>query len=195
MATVDVISPFQVLTRPLTLKPKDRKPPALGPAVGIAAVRASPASGEADLPALANVAGLRDIDKDGLLEQDTVRSNMWLGSWTADLRLEFDLSEAGPLAAIEVWNFNGNWQTTNGLRKADIAVSPDGTSWQTVVRGAEFAEADGIADYDEPTVLKLNGVTARKVRLENLVPWSNSGQVGLSKVIFHGPAGTASAKR
>jgi len=195
MATVDVISPFQVLSRPLTLKPRDRKPPALGPTVGVEAVRASPASGEGDLPAIASLAGLRDKDKDGLLEQDTVRSNMWLGRWTADLQLEFDLSEATPLTAIEVWNYNANWQTTNGLRKADIAVSADGTSWQTVLRGAEFAEADGIADYDEPTVLKLNGVTARKVRLEHLVPWSNSGQVGLSKVVFHGPAGAASAKR
>ena len=100
------------------------------------------------------------------------------------------LPEPAPLAAIEVWNFNGEWQTTNGIRKADVAVSGDGTTWQTVLRGAEFAEAEGSAGYDTPTVLKLNGVTARKVRFENIVPWSASGKVGLSEVVFHEAAGS-----
>ena len=47
------------------------------------------------------------------------------------------------LGAIEVWNYNAEWQTADGVRKADVAVSPDGTTWQTVLRGAEFAEAEG----------------------------------------------------
>ena len=95
---------------------------------------------------------------------------MWRGAWTKNLCLEFELPEAVPLGAIEVWNYNGEWQTADGIRKADVAVSSDGTNWQTVLRGAEFAEADGNADYDEPTVLKLEGVAARKVRFENIVP-------------------------
>ncbi len=174
-----------MLTRPLTLKPKGRKPPALGPTVGVAAVHLSPTADEANLPALINPAGLRDLDKDGLREQSTSPTNMWLGAYTASLCLEFDLPVATPLAAIEVWNYNAVWETVKGVRKADVAVSSDGTTWQTVLRGAEIAEAEGTSDYDEPTVLKLNGVTARKVRLENLVPMGSDGKVGLSKVIFH----------
>ena len=66
-----------------------------------------------------------------------------------------------------------------------VAVSTDGAAWQTVLRGVEFTEAEGAAGYDEPAVLKLDGVNARRVRFENIVPRSDNGKVGLSEVIFH----------
>jgi hypothetical protein len=174
-----------VLTRPLTLKPKDRTPPALGPKVRVETVHLSPPADESGLSAIINGAGLRHRDKGNLKEHGTNPSGMWLGTWTTNLDLEFELPEAVPVAAIEVWNFNAEWATSNGVRKVDVAVSADGANWQTVLRGAEIAEAEGTADYDEPTLLKLNGVTARKVRFENIVPWSASGKVGLSEVVFH----------
>jgi hypothetical protein len=176
------------VTQPLLLKAKNRKPAALGPEAPVEAVRANPAADEAGLPAIINGAGLADTDHDGLKEHGTIPAKMWLGQWRANLCLEFEFSNAVSLTAIEVWNYNAEWQTANGLRKADIAVSSDGTNWHTVLRGAEFAEAEGTDDYDTPAVLKLNGVTALKVRFENLVPWSNSGNVGLSEVVFHGAA-------
>jgi hypothetical protein len=185
IATVKVFGPFQVLTRPLTLKPRERKPPVLGPQVSVAAVHLSPAANESGLTTLIDGSGLKDRDQDGLLEHDTNLKNMWSTDCTTNLCLEFEFADAVPLAAIEVWNFNGFWQTTNGIRRADVAVSSDGSTWQTVLRGAEFTEAEGNADYDEPTVLKFGAVTARKVRLENIVPASNSGRVGLSEVVFH----------
>ena len=185
MANLIVSSPFEVLTRPLLLKARNRKPPALGQEVRVEAVRATPTSDEPGLRALVNGAGMKDTDRDGLTECGVNRSDMWLGRWSTNLCLEFELPQPVPLAAIEVWNFNAEWQTTNGLRKADIAVSPDGTNWQTVLRGAEFSEAEGTADYDTPAVLKLNGVIAQRIRFENLVPWSSSGNVGLSEVVFH----------
>jgi hypothetical protein len=185
VATVNFVSPFEVLTRTLTLRSGDRKPPPLGPPVAVAAVHLSPAADEAGLPPIINGSGLRARNKDGLMAHDSVRTNMWLGAWTKDLSIEFELPEATPLAAIQVWNYNGQWQTAKGIRAADVAVSSDGSNWQTVLRGAEFAEADGTADYDEPTVLKLEGVATRKVRFENIVPLSASGKVGLSEVVFH----------
>ncbi len=189
---MDVIGPFKVLTRPLTLKPKGRKPPGLGPKVSVAAVQVSPDGPDlvGSLPALISTAGLRDVDKDGLLELSTSSSNMWLGAYSTNLCLEFDLPAATPLAAIELWNYNAVWETTRGVRRADVAVSSDGTTWQTVLHGAQIVEAEGTSDYDEPTVLKLNGVTARKVRLENLEPLGTDGKVGLGKVVFHRTATT-----
>jgi hypothetical protein len=178
-----------VLTRPLTLKPSGRKPPDLGPKVRVEAVHLSPAADETGLAVIVNGAGLRDWDKDGLKEHDTATNNSWRGAGTPDLRLEFELPEPVALGTIEVWNFNAEWQTADGVRKADVAVSPDGVAWQTVLRGVEFAEADGNADYDEPIRLQLNGATARKVRFENIVPWSTNGMVGLSEVVFHQAAG------
>ena len=177
-------------TRQAVLKPKGRKAPYLGPVVRVAGVRLSPGDQEAGLKALINGAGLKDTDGHGLLEQGTDPATMWLGAWSPDLKLEFEFSRAVPLAAMEVWNFNAEWETANAIRKADVAVSADGSTWQTVLAGAELAEAEGTADYDTPVLLKLAGAVARKVRLENIVPWGGSGKVGLSAVVFHqSPAG------
>ncbi len=184
-----------MLTRQLTLKPTGRKPPDLGPKVRVDVARLNPAGDETALKPLINRAGLRDTDKDGLLEHDIAPKNMWCGTNSQDLSLEFDLPEAVPLGAIEVWNYNAEWQTKNGIRKADIAVSPDGTTWETVLTGAELAEAEGIPDYDEPVQLKLKGTMARKVRFQNLVPWDDKGKVGLSKVIFHQAQGPQAGPR
>ncbi len=184
-----------MLTRQLTLKPSGRKPPELGPKVRVEAVHLNPAGDETGLAALIKRPGLRDTDRDGLLEQDTAPKNMWRGACATNLSLEFELPEPVALGAIEVWNYNAEWQTGDGVRKADVAVSPDGTTWETVLRGAEFAEAEGIADYDEPIQLKLKGATVRKVRFENIVPWNGKGKVGLSKVVFHQAAGPQAGPR
>lgn len=184
-----------MLTRQLTLKANGRKAPELGPKVRVETARLAPAGDEAGLAALINHAGLRDWDKDGLLEQDTTAKNMWRGPCSTNLTLEFELPEPVALGAIEVWNYNAEWQTGDGVRKADVAVSPDGTTWETMLRGVEFAEAEGNADYDEPIQLKLKGATVRKVRLENIVPWNDKGSVGLSKVVFHQAMGAQAGPR
>ena len=184
-----------MLTRQLTLKASGRKPPDLGPRVRTEAAHLTPAGSEAGLQTLIGGAGLRDWDRDGLLEQDTSASHMWRGACVTNLALEFELPEPVALGAIEVWNYNAQWQTRDGVRKADVAVSPDGTTWETVLRGAEFAEAQGDEDYDEPIQLKLKGATVRKVRLENIVPWNAKGNVGLSKVVFHQAMGAQAGPR
>jgi hypothetical protein len=184
-----------VLTRQLTLKASGRKPPELGPKVRVEAVHLGQAGDETGLAALVNRAGLRDSDKDGLLEQDTAAKNMWRGACATNLSLEFELPEPVALGAIEVWNYNAEWQTTDGVRKADVAVSTDGTTWETVLRSAEFAEAEGNGDYDEPIQLKLKGATVRKVRLQNIAPWNGKGNVGLSKVVFHQAVGPQAGPR
>ena len=173
-----------MVSRQLTLKATDRKPPELGSKVRVEALHLNPAGDEAGLTALINGAGLRDWHRNGLLAQDTSPQHMWRGACPSNLSLEFELPDAVPLGAIQVWNYNAEWQTKDGIRKADVAVSPDGTAWETVLRGAEFAEAEGTADYDEPVQLKLNGAPVRKVRFENIVPWNDKGKVGLSKVVF-----------
>jgi hypothetical protein len=177
-----------VLTRPLRLKPGDRKPQALGPKVRVEAAHLSPPGDESGLRAVIGGVGL--TSRDGFKVQDTNPAGMWRQACQTNLSLEFELPETVPLSAVEVWNFNAEWRTTDGVRKADVAVSSDGKNWRTVLRGVEIAEAEGTPDYDEPTVLKLEGVTARLVRFENLVPRGANGQIGLSKVVFH--AGTNS---
>jgi hypothetical protein len=179
-----------LLPRPLTLKPKGRKPPELGPLVRVENVRITPAAENGPPPAaLIRQTGLADWDRDSLKEQGTLPKTMWLGVSSPDLKIEFDLPDAVPVGVLEVWNYNADWETGSGIRKADIAVSTDGSTWQTVLRGAEFAEAEGRDDYDNPVVLNLNTPTARKIRFENISTWDNKEKVGLSKIRVHEAAG------
>jgi hypothetical protein len=191
VASINFGTPFDLVTRTLTLRSADRPPPALGPPVSVASVHLKPETDESGLSAIVSGRGLRARNQLGLMAHDTIQSNMWLGSWTKDLTLEFELAEAVPLGAIQIWNYNAPWQTAKGIAKADIAVSTDGITWTTVWRGAAFTEADGTENYDEPTTLKLDGVTTRKVRFENLVGFGAGDKVGLSKVVFHGTASSA----
>jgi hypothetical protein len=173
------------MPRPLTLKAKDAKPVDLGPNVRVEGVQLTPPNPEAKTMPIVDGTGL--ADKDGFKRHNNNPKSMWLGECTA---IEFDLAEPASLAAIEVWNYNAEEQTGNGLRKADIAVSTDGSTWQTVLRDVEFAEADGRAGYDNPVVVKLNGVKASKVRFENLSSWGSDKKIGLSEVVFHSSPGT-----
>lgn len=170
-------------TRPLILKAKGRKAPELDPIVRVESVRTQ----QDDDPLIANLingTGYRDIDNDGLKEQSTALSTMWLGKWDPAMKVEFDLPESVPLSAISIMNYNGEWSTTNGIKKLDVSVSTDGQNWQTVAKNVEIPEAEGTSDYDEPFVLKLNKQMARKIRFENIVTRGTTN-VGLSKVFFH----------
>jgi len=182
-------SPFQVLMpRPLTLQPEGRKPPDWGPVVRVEAVRVGDKPDPVALERLARKKGLGDPDRDGLLEHDNSARNAWRADLASELVLEFELPEPVPLAAMQVWNYNSEWDTAHGVRQASVAVSVDGSRWQTILADQPFAEAEGRADYDEPIVLDLKGVTAWKVRLQNLSPWSGD-KVGLSEVVFHQSGG------
>jgi len=183
-----------LMPSPLALKPRDRKPPELGPKVRIEAVHFLPGGESPDPAVLMKAAGLSDWDKDGFKEHSTAASCMWLGACSADATLEFELPDAVPLSAIEVWNYNVPWETTNGLKEAKMAVSVDGSKWETVAPAATFAEAEGRADYDQPDVVNLKNVTARKIRFTNLQPFGGS-KVGLSKVVFHQGTGPQSGPR
>lgn len=139
---------------------------------------------DASLVNLINGVGYHSAGKDPLKKQSTDLSTMWLGKWDPAMKLEFELPGSVPLSAISLMNFNGEWQTTNGVKKMDVSISTDGQNWQTVAKDVEIPEAEGTSDYDEPFVLKLNNQMAHKVRFENLVTRGTTN-IGLSKVFFH----------
>lgn len=183
-ATLEFDTPFVVLKQPVVLKAKDRKPATTNPKVRVSSVRSNAPEPGVNLAAIADGSGLADTDGDKLFEHDCEKKNMWMAQRVPDLFVEFELPETVPLATVEIWNLNDPWQTTNGVRRADVRVSTDGSTWQTVLAGAELAEAEGGPDYDQPTVLQLNGVKARRVRFENLASFGTGSTVGLSEVVF-----------
>jgi hypothetical protein len=195
LATFNFDSPFRVeMPRPLALKTRGRKAPEVGASVAVETVRLSTGENAALRP-LVDGAGLKDLDKDGLKEHDTLKTNSWQTAAAPAMALEFDLPEATTLGAICIWNLNTVFETGNGVKQLDVSISADGKDWKPAVKGVALAEAEGTSDYDEPTVVKLNSQLARKVRFENLVPFDKSKQVGLSEVTFHQVSGTAAQER
>lgn len=188
-ATVELKTPFEVFKRPRVLKARDRKQPALGPKVRVAEVRTNLEGQDTAVRKMIDASGLADTDNDGLLEHSCDAQDMWLGRLTSDAFVEFDLPEPVRIGAIEIWNYNAQRQTTNGIRRADVKISLDGSSWQTVLTGAEIPEAEDIPDYDQPAILQLNPTLARKVRFENLLPHGTGPHVGISEIVFHESAG------
>ncbi|MFB0524425.1 MAG: discoidin domain-containing protein, partial [Phycisphaerae bacterium] len=164
---------------------KARKAPITGEQITPTAAKASSSHSEAAVQYIIDCSGLADKDKDGLLEHNTNLQNMWLSEkgqtsgW-----VEFDLGKGHKLGTICVWNLNERWLTKRGLKRADISVWTEKAGWKKVLDDFEFDEAEGKDDYDEPVLVKLDGIEAQKVRLDDLVNLGDTEHVGLSEVQF-----------
>jgi hypothetical protein len=179
-----------MLAQPAWIKDRNRTLPVLGDPIAATAVQAS--SSETGSPAvnLINGRGLRDVNFDGLNEHSSNPAHMWR-SVKGDAKgwVVFDLGKPHTLSAISVWNYNETWHTERGVRKMDIAVWTQAAGWRKIREGLLLDSAEGSDGYDEPTVLKLDSLTAQKVRFDGLVSLGDPEYVGLSKVQFFGPAG------
>jgi len=98
--------------------------------------------------------------------------------------IEFDLGQAQSIGTICLFNYNDGWFTDRGVSKADISIWTQDTGWQKIRDDLPIAQAQGSEDYDEPTVVQLDGVKARKVRFDDLASFGDPDYVGLSKVQF-----------
>ncbi|MCE5187009.1 MAG: LamG domain-containing protein [Planctomycetaceae bacterium] len=106
--------------------------------------------------------------------------------------LVFDLGGTHQLESVLIWNYNKPAYTDMGVARANVSIWTESAGWKTICREAAFLEAEGTDDYDEPTHLSFEPVTAQKVRLDNLVCINpDSKQLGLSKVRFFEPLGPA----
>ncbi len=183
--TLEVGGPFKVQSKPYLLKGADRKPPLTGEQVRPVKVVARIGDSEMPVEAVADGQGLGQKDKDRLLEHDTDPCHMRVTPADAKVDyLEFDLGRAVSLDLMEVWNYNETDRTQWGLRQADLAVWTEGDGWREVKQAVQFDEAEGAGDYDQPTLTRLDGVAASKVRLQNLAGFEGSNRVGLAEVQF-----------
>jgi hypothetical protein len=183
--TVDIGGPFKILGRPYLLKATDRKPPLSGEQVVPVAAVAKVGEGEIPVAAIADGRGLGQKDADLLLEHDVDPNHMGVTPEGSKVEyVEFDFGKEVALDLVQVWNYNEPDKTQWGLRRADVAAWTASSGWKKVKSGVQFSQAEGTADYDEPTQVRLEGVHAAKVRLENLAGFEGSNRIGLSEVRF-----------
>jgi len=177
--------PFKVLAHSIWIKAEERKPPVTGEAIIAEWVQASSAHPGSDAVNLISPEGLRDRDYDGLNEHSSDTDNMWLSEkGQTDGWLEFDLGAVRKVSNVMIWNLNDAWHTDRGVHKADISVWTEQTGWRKIHQDLSLCEAEGGDDYDDPIVVKLDAVEARKVRFDNLANFGDADHIGLSKVQF-----------
>lgn len=122
-------------------------------------------------------------------QHSTVSDAMWLSSMTGTqptwIRYAFD--KVYKLSELWVWNHNSEFEPVLGYGFKDVTIetSTDGTTW-TRLKDTQFAQAPAQGGYAHNTVVKLDGVMARYVRLTANSNWSIVGlkQYGLSEVRF-----------
>ncbi|MBP8304534.1 MAG: discoidin domain-containing protein [Phycisphaerae bacterium] len=137
----------------------------------------------------------KTIDESGLDDQDghsTLDQDMWLSGAAnpGPIWIQYEFDHVIKLYQMWVWNCNQMIEGILGLgaREVLIETSVDGTSW-TALGMREFARAPGQAGYKANTIVDLEGIPARYVRLTIQGNWGKiSPQCGLSEVrFFHLP--------
>jgi hypothetical protein len=173
------------------IKAADRKPlETIGEAITPTAVQASSADAGVEAINLINRSGLRNRDKDPFEEHGTDPAQMWRSAKgeTAGW-VEFDLGTVQSVGSLCVFNYNDAWYTDRGVRKADISVWTQETGWKKVRDDQALEQAEGSDDYDDPLFVKLDGVKAQKIRLDDFTSFGDAEFIGLSEVQFFASLG------
>ena len=175
------------ITAAIGLRIKRARPSSRGVGKRIEMVKVTASSRDPACPEerLIDGSGWSDVDADGLAEHDVLAAHMWRTQPGSRLGwLEFDLGRDYCLGEIRVWNYNADGARKKGVARADISVWTAAAEWKRIGKGLRFQEAQDRFDYDEPVSVRLSGVMAQKVRLENLANQGGGEQAGLSEVRF-----------
>ena len=132
----------------------------------------------------------KTIDGSGLNADDqhsTLNTDMWAGTTggAEPVWIQYEFDQVYKLYELHVWNYNFVFELMFGFGFKDVTIecSENGTDW-TVLKDAEFAQASASATYTANTVVDLEGVAARYVRLTANSAYGAMGTYGLSEVRF-----------
>ena len=113
--------------------------------------------------------------------------DMWLAAPNAGepAWIQYEFDGVYKLHEMQVWNYNVAFELVLGFGLRDVTVeySTDGVDW-SILGDVEFAQASATSTYTANTVVNLEGVAARYVRLTINSAWGVMGQYGLSEVRF-----------
>jgi len=120
-------------------------------------------------------------------QHSTVSDDMWLAKAPEDqaLYVQYEFDRVYKLHELLVWNYNVQFEMILGfgLKGVTVEYSENGTYW-TALGDVEFAKATAKDTYVYNTVVDLQGVPAKYVRLTVNSGWGMMGQYGLSEVRF-----------
>ena len=124
------------------------------------------------------------LDADG--GHSSMAADMWLAAdGNEPTYIQFEFNGVYELSEMWVWNYNVPSETALSLGVKDVTIesSEDGVAW-TALDPVELAQAPGADGYVADTVILLDGVVARYVRLTVQSTWGDLGYAGLSEVGF-----------
>jgi len=130
------------------------------------------------------------VDGSGLNELDlhsTKVSDMWLGTPEGPdpVWILFEFDSIYKLHEMVVWNYNVDFELALGfgLKEVTLEYSSDGVEW-IALGDVTLAQAPAKPDYAANTVMDMQGVAARYVRLAVNSGYGTIGRYGLSEVRF-----------
>ncbi len=114
---------------------------------------------------------------------------MWLSALGGEQPtwIQYEFPQTYKLHEMWVWNYNEQFEMVLGfgVREATVEYSVDGVEW-TALGDFEFARATARSTYAHNTVIDLEGVVARYVRVTAHSNWGDvMPQFGLSEVRFY----------
>ncbi len=130
------------------------------------------------------------VNGSGLNESDehSVKSlDMWLGMSDGDpVYIQFAFDDIYELQEMWVWNYNVQFELILGFGAKDVTIeySEDAVDWM-VFGNVQFAQGTAREDYTVGTIVDLDGISAKYVRLTIRSGWGLMGQFGLSEVRFY----------
>ncbi|MDI6450466.1 LamG-like jellyroll fold domain-containing protein [Anaerobaca lacustris] len=121
-------------------------------------------------------------------DQHSVDSaDMWLANAPEDeaLHIQYQFDRVYKLHELLVWNYNVQFELMLGFGVKDVTIeySEDGQEW-VELGDVELNQATATSTYTYNTMVDLQGVAARFVRLTVNSGWGPMGQYGLSEVRF-----------
>jgi F5/8 type C domain len=119
-------------------------------------------------------------------EHSTRSTDMWLGELDDEpVYIQFAFDSVYELQEMWVWNYNTQFESILGFGIKDVTIeySENGADW-TVLDDVQFAQGSAQADYAANTIVPLDGISAKYVRLKIRSGWGMLGRFGLSEVKF-----------
>ncbi|UCD52731.1 MAG: discoidin domain-containing protein [Phycisphaerales bacterium] len=131
------------------------------------------------------------VNGSGLNESDqhsTDPADMWLASASGDepVWVQYEFDRVYQLHEMWVWNYNVQFELVLGFGLKDVSIeySVDGAEW-TALGDAQLAQGTATPDYEANSVVDLQDVAARFVRITVNSKWGGMPQYGLSEVRFY----------